>query len=250
MATDKGERDMTRILLLVTALLLAVLPVTGCVTAGSRSASGAAEVDNRIPPRYSLPLPVTAPETPPEGSIFAAGDRSLYSDHRAREVGDVIMIKIVENSSADKKASTTAQRSSQVTGGIASLFGLAKWAQNNNTNFTPSTSSLDAALKNNFNGTGETKRDSTVTATISARVVEKTMDGNLVIRGYREVRVNNETQHIIVSGIIRPQDVASDNSILSSYIADARIETSGTGVLADKQQPGWLARGLDVIWPF
>ncbi len=105
-------------------------------------------------------------------------------------------------------------------------------------------------FKNNFNGTGETKRDSTVTATISARVVDKTMDGNLVIRGYREIRVNNETQHIIVSGIIRPQDVGADNSILSSYIADARIETSGTGVLADKQQPGWLARGLDVIWPF
>jgi len=230
--------------------VLAVLTAAGCVSTGGQSASGVAEVDSRIPPRYSLPLPVAAPEPPPEGSIYAAGDRSLYSDQRARDVGDVIMVKIVENSTADKKASTTAQRTSQVTGGIAALFGIDQWVQKHNANVTPSTSSLDAALKNNFNGTGETKRDSTVTATISARVVEKTMDGKLVIRGYREIRVNNETQHIIVSGIIRPQDVASDNSILSSYIADARIETSGTGVLADKQQPGWLARGLDVIWPF
>jgi flagellar L-ring protein precursor FlgH len=241
---------MARHVLMTAALMLAVLPAAGCVTTAERPASGGAEVDGRIPPRYSLPLPVAAPETPPEGSIYAAGDKSLYSDNRAREVGDVIMVKIVENSSADKKASTKTQRDSQLTGGVASLFGLEKWAQNHNANFIPSTSSLNAGLKNNYNGTGETKRDSTVTATISARVVDKTMDGNLVIRGYREVRVNNETQHIIVSGIIRPQDVGADNSILSSYIADARIETSGTGVLADKQQPGWLARGLDVIWPF
>lgn len=230
--------------------MLVALPAAGCVTTTGRSASNGTQVDGRIPPRYSLPLPAAAPAKPPEGSIYAAGDKSLYSDHRAREIGDIIMVKIVENSSADKKASTTAKRTSQVTGGIGSFFGLGKWIQNHNANFTPSTTSLDAALTNNYNGTGETKRDSTVTATVSARVVDKTMNGNLVIRGYREVRVNDETQHIIVSGIIRPQDVGADNSILSTYIADARIETDGTGVLADKQQPGWLARGLDVIWPF
>ena len=241
---------MARNLILITALVLFFLPAAGCVTTADRSGARVEQSDGRIPPRYSLPLPVAAPEAPPEGTIYSASTKNLYRDSRAREVGDVIMIKIVENSSADKKASTKTQRDSQLTGGIASLFGVEKWVQANNANFTPSTSSLDASLKNDFNGSGETKRDSRVTATVSGRVVDKTMDGNLVIRGYREIRVNNETQHIMVSGIIRPQDVGADNSILSSYIADARIETSGTGVLADKQQPGWLARGLDVIWPF
>ena len=241
---------MVRNLLLITALMCCILPAAGCVTTTDRVAAEVEQSDGRIPPRYSLPLPIATSEAAPEGSIYAAGDRNLYRDSRAREVGDIIMIKIVEASSADKKASTKTQRDSSVTGGIASLFGVEKWAQKHDSNFTPSTSSLEAGLKNDFNGSGETKRDSTVTATISARVVDKTMDGNLVIRGYREIRVNNETQHIIVSGFVRPQDVNADNSILSSYIADARIEYSGTGVLADKQQPGWLARGLDVIWPF
>ena len=101
-----------------------------------------------------------------------------------------------------------------------------------------------------INGDGETTRDNTMTATISARVIDVTMDGNMVIQGYREVKTNNETQHIILSGIIRPQDISSDNSVLSSYIADARIEYSGTGVLTDKQRPGWFARVFDVVWPF
>ena len=103
---------------------------------------------------------------------------------------------------------------------------------------------------NDFEGTGETNRDDTLVATISARVIDKTMDGNLVIRGYREIRVNNETQFIILSGIVRPRDVTANNTIQSSKIAEARIEYSGTGIISEKQQPGWFARGLDVVWPF
>ena len=76
------------------------------------------------------------------------------------------------------------------------------------------------------------------------------MEGNLVIQGYREIRVNNETQFLIVSGIVRPQDISPDNSVKSTFIANARIEYSGTGVISEKQQPGWLARGLDILWPF
>ena len=110
--------------------------------------------------------------------------------------------------------------------------------------------SMNTSIAKDFTGTGETKRDSTVTATISARVIDKTLDGNLVIQGYREVRVNNETQHIIISGLIRPTDISKDNSIESSHIADARIEYTGSGVISSKQQPGWLANALDVIWPF
>ena len=90
----------------------------------------------------------------------------------------------------------------------------------------------------------------TVTATISARVVNVTMEGNLVIQGYRETRVNNETQFIILSGLVRPRDISANNSIKSTHIANARIEYSGTGVISDKQQPGWLAQTVDIIWPF
>ncbi len=204
-----------------------------------------------LPDRYSLPTTPQQPPPTPEGSIFnASANKDIYRDSRARQVGDIILVKIVENSSGDKKASTKATRDSSLTGDLTSLFGLEKWLSNKNANFTPSSKAMQVGLTNDFQGDGETKRNSTVTATISARVVDVTMDHNLVIRGYREVRVNNETQHIILSGIIRPRDIALDNSILSSYIADARIEYSGEGILSDKQQPGWLARSLDVIWPF
>jgi len=204
-----------------------------------------------LPDRYTLPTVPSQPVPTPEGSIFnASANKNLYRDSRARQVGDIILVKIVENSSGAKKASTKTGRDSSLTADVTALFGLENWLDNKNANFTPSSKAMQMGLKNDFNGDGETKRNSSVTATISARVVDVTMDNNLVIRGFREVRVNNETQHIILSGIVRPRDIAQDNSILSSYIADARIEYSGQGVISDKQQPGWLARGLDVIWPF
>lgn len=203
-----------------------------------------------IPPLLSMPEVASRPAPQQDGTIFQVDGPDLYRDGRAHEVGDIILVKIVETSSGAKKATTKTARDSKLTGGVASLFGFETWAANHNANLTPSNSSLSTQLKNEFDGSGETKRDSKITATISARVVEKGMDGNLVIRGFQETRLNNETQHIILSGIVRPQDILPDNSILSTHVADARIEYGGSGVIADKQRPGWLARGLDLIWPF
>ncbi len=231
-----------------TCYILILLPalLTGCLNTGKNS-SLTADLSNR----HAIPYTNNTSKTPPEGSIFnVEGGKNLYDDNRASQIGDIVMVKIVETSSGSKKADTKTERESTVTGGISSLFGLEQWYSNKNPYFTPSSSSLNATLTNDFEITGETKRNSSVTATISARVVDVTVDGNLSIRGYREVKVNNETQHIILSGIIRSEDISPDNSVLSSYIADARIEYSGTGALGDKQQPGWLASILDIIWPF
>lgn len=228
--------------------MLVILPLllAGCLTTG-KDASLPSDLSNR----YAIPDVSHKNVNAPEGSIFNADNaKDLYEDKRARRVGDIVLVKIVETSSGSKKAETKTERESTTAGGISSLFGIEQWFSNKNPYFTPSATSLNATLTNDFDGKGETKRNSSVTATISARVIDVTMDGNLVIRGYREVQVNNETQHIILSGIIRTQDVSPDNSVLSSYIADARIEYSGTGIIADKQQPGWLARILDAVWPF
>ncbi len=89
-----------------------------------------------------------------------------------------------------------------------------------------------------------------MTAYLTARVIHVFANGYLVIRGTREVRVNNETQYIFVQGVIRPEDISSTNIILSTYIADARIEMSGSGSVSDKQRPGWMMRILDYVWPF
>jgi len=227
--------------------MLILLLGAGCVAAGSQPGVPAGQP---LPERFALPsVPRALPETS-EGAIYNEASKNIYQDTRAKNIGDILMVKIVETSSGKKKAETTTNRESTFTGGVSALFGYEKLFAGPNGSHTPSTSSMNASLVSDFSGTGETERDSTVTATISARVVDKSMDGNLVIRGYREIRVNNETQHIILSGIVRPEDISKDNSVLSSYIADARIEYNGTGAISNKQQPGWLANLMDVVWPF
>jgi len=203
-----------------------------------------------MPDRYSLPEVRTKQLVPQEGSLYSEQSMDLYKDNRACRVGDIVSVDIVETSNGKKYARTKTERESSIAAGITQFFGFEKWLSGKNANFTPSDKSLEVDLQNDFEGKGTTERNSTVTATISARVIDVTMEGNLVIQGYREIRVNNETQFIILSGLVRPQDISPGNSIKSTNIADARIEYSGTGVLTDKQQPGWLARGVDILWPF
>ena len=109
---------------------------------------------------------------------------------------------------------------------------------------------FDASLVNSFDGSGSTDRVETMTAFMTARVMNVTTNGNLYIEGRRQIRVNNETQFIILSGLIRPTDISPNNTVLSSYIADAKIEYLGSGSVSDKQRPGWLGRIVDVVWPF
>ena len=225
-----------------------VFGLGGCIT----STTGQSQAHGPdLPARYSLPEVASSKPAPPEGTIYgSASSLDLYADSRARHVGDIVLVRVVENSSGKKEANTDIEKETTISGGIASFFGFEKWLEERNRNFSPSRAEIDAILTSELDTEAETERNDNMTATLSARIIDVTMDGNLVIRGYREIRVNQETQFIILSGIVRPEDIAQDNSILSSHIADARIEYNGIGVLSEKQQPGWLARALDVVWPF
>jgi len=109
---------------------------------------------------------------------------------------------------------------------------------------------INASNSSSFDGSGSTMRRENLTATISTRVIEVLPNGNFLIQGRRNVRVNNEDQIILLEGTIRPRDISSDNTVNSSYIADARITYAGKGIISDRQQPGWLMGILDKIWPF
>jgi flagellar L-ring protein precursor FlgH len=224
-----------------TFFILTACCLGGCVTTGQNSATA-------LPPRHSLPPVQNERLTPEEGSLFSAHSTDLYRDQRAHKVGDIVRVAIVETSSSTSEATTETSRNSSVSGDISYLFRFAEWAKQREN--SPNSRTLGASLKNDFSGDGETTRDNTTTATISARIIEVTMDGNMVIQGYREMKTNNETQFIILSGLVRPADISPDNVVKSSHIADARIEISGEGAVSDKQQPGWLARGVDILWPF
>ncbi len=109
---------------------------------------------------------------------------------------------------------------------------------------------IKAGLGMSFDGKGSSDRDGHVKAYVSAMVVKVLPNENLFIQGKREIKVNNETQYIALSGIIRPEDISPNNEIPSSYVANAKITYSGIGPLADKQRPGWLGRIVDYVWPF
>lgn len=188
------------------------------------------------------------------GSLFAASqDETLFADSRARRVGDIVVVKLVENTKAQNKAETSADKSSgndysvtamfdQKKSGFIPFLGIAPVKVGQPTLQTASASDLDA--------TGKTKRENYVTSSLAARVLRVLPGGLLQIEGAREIRVNNETEYMVVRGMIRARDVDADNSVYSTQIADASIEYFGKGVLADKQKPGWFTRLMDNVWPF
>jgi flagellar L-ring protein precursor FlgH len=139
------------------------------------------------------------------------------------------------------------------------LFGLEDWWQNEILDdVSDSVPKLDpfgkpavkGSISSEFDGEGETTRSGTLSAFITCRVVDVMPNGNLKIVGTREVMVNHENQLIILSGVIRPRDITDDNIILSTFISDAKIAYSGSGIIDDRQRPGWLANLLNSVWPF
>jgi len=179
-----------------------------------------------------------------DGSLWSE-DRPqsfLFSDFKAGRVGDVVTVRIVESSKGNKNASTKTEKDSSLSTSISAFFGMPsdKLSQ----------ASVGAETSEKHDGAGSTSRSSELTAVITARVIDVMPNGNLVIDGRREVVVNNETQLLYVTGIVRPEDIGPNNTVLSSYIADAKITYTGTGVVSDKQRVGWFVRLLDKVWPF
>ena len=194
--------------------------------------------------------PLPEPIQPTDGSLWREGGElsEMFSNPKARRVGDILTIKIVEASSATNKASTTTDRSSGISAQVNGLFNLENEISSSKS-FNPF-SAVSGSLSSDFEGTGATQRSGALNAYMTARVVDILPNGNLIIEGNREVRVNAENQLITLTGIIRSRDISSENIILSTYVADARISYSGSGVLNDRQRPGWLMRVLDKVWPF
>lgn len=163
------------------------------------------------------------------------GSQSLFTDHRARGVGDLVTILIVEYSSAksqaNSKVSKDTDRGVTVTGGgrtqaYMPMFG------------------LKGQIDNGFDNDAETSRKGSLTGKITATITDITTTGNLIIKGEREVVVNGEKEKMTVSGVIRPEDITSDNTILSVNIGDAQISYQGKGMVDSGQKPGFLTRFL------
>ncbi len=199
-------------------------------------------------------VPVQAGSIPATRGSIWPGETSrntFFQDLRARNVGDIVTITISEKTSAVKEAKTSTSRKSDTDIGITAALGLPLAFSMDNflgqgDQFRPN---VNSAYDAGFDGSGKTERTGELSAVISARVVEVLGNGNLVLEGKKDTVVNNELQFIVISGIVRPEDIKEDNTILSELISDARIEYSGRGVVADEQNVGWLRRILDNAWP-
>ena len=183
------------------------------------------------------------------GSIWQAHSMGLVDDYKARHKGDIVTIVIVETSNASKEAKTDTSRNSTVNAGIPNFLGLEQAGIIKN-NFADLSKLINASAASTYAGSGSTSRTETLNATISAKVIDVLSNGNLQIEGRRDIKVNNEDQLIIISGTVRPSDIGANNTVNSTYIADARISYTGKGIISDRQSPGWLMNVVDKLWPF
>ena len=188
-----------------------------------------------------------------EGSLWQKGTlSSLFQDYKASRVGDVVTIILDQKLTGSTNANTDTSRDSALKAGMNSAFtGFGKTASAYN-------AGVDTSLGTSHKGKGATDRSGALTGTITSRVVKVLPDGNLVVAGSREIMVNDETNFLSLSGIIQPRDIRYKKDkngiwgyeIESSRISDAKFVYSGTGVLAQRQRPGWLSNFVNVIWPF
>lgn len=183
------------------------------------------------------------------GSIWQSSSVNLTDDLKARRRGDIITIVISETASASKEAKTGTSRDSSVGAGIPKLMGLENTGIFKN-NFSDLANIIKANANSSFKGTGSTSRQENLNATITARVIDVQSNGNLMIEGRRNIKVNEEDQIIVLEGIVRPRDITPENTVNSIYVADARISYSGRGIISDQQSPGWLMNIFNKIWPF
>ena len=182
------------------------------------------------------------------GSIWQASSSSGTEDFKARRKGDIITIVVSETSSASKKADTATGRSTALNAGMPNFLGLERAAfLNKNLDLTQL---LNANVDSKYAGTGSTSRTENLNATISAKVIDVLPNGNLLIEGRRNIKVNNEDQEIVLEGVVRQRDIGTDNTVNSIYVADAKISYSGKGIISDRQSPGWLMNIVDKLWPF
>ena len=199
-------------------------------------------------PQYA-PVDLRADQFQPEpnGSIFQQGRAvRLFEDDKAYRVGDVLSITLEESTNASKSAETSTDKDDEVSVGATAIFG--STGPTNNGNLVLN-SSIDG--DRSFSGSGDSSQSNSLKGEIAVTVADVLPNGNLLVRGEKIIGLNQGSEFIRVSGIVRPQDVSTDNVVESSKVANARIFYGGGGVVAEANTRGWLSRFFDSpVFPF
>ena len=200
------------------------------------------------PVSMPMPQPLSAPQN--ANSLWRTGSRAFFKDQRAKEVGDILTVSVSVNDTATLTTSLGRSRTETDTAGMANLLGF----ESSLTKILPSAVNASSLLNINSastaNNSGTTGRTEQLTTSIAAVITQVLPNGNLVISGRQEMRVNFEMRELTIQGIIRPEDLSTSNSVNLNNIAEARIYYGGRGVASDVTQPRYGHEVLDVLFPF
>lgn len=193
-----------------------------------------------------MPMPETVVASYQPNSLFRTDARGFFKDQRAHGIGDILTVNVTIDDRAQLSNQTSRGRSSTNSAGLGAAVGSIFGA------LAPNLPTTDIDLSSGINdsGTGSVNRSESLETQVAAVVTQVLPNGNLVIEGHQEVRVNFEVRDMIVAGVVRPEDIGSDNTIDSSKIAEARISYGGRGQITDVQQPRYGQQVLDAIMPF
>jgi flagellar L-ring protein precursor FlgH len=194
-----------------------------------------------------MPMPTPQPASYSPNSLWRNGSRAFFKDQRAHQVGDILTVKVKFNDKATLENETSRSRKNAEDSGVENWFGKQKLPILNSTLPTKLFTADSAALSE---GKGNVDRKEELSTNVAGVVTQVLPNGNLVIEGRQEVRVNFEIRELIVAGIVRPEDIESDNTIDSTKIAQARIAYGGRGQITDVQQPRYGQQVMDILLPF
>ena len=222
-------------------LLLAICIASGCATT----------VEEKSHPAYASIKPIEYPdisEGKSPGSLYSEQrGLSLFADTRARIIGDIVSVVLVESTSAAKSADTAVSKGSDIGVDVPTLYGQPfNFGAGGRYNLSQNLSS-----EYGFSGEGSSNQSNRLSGAIAVQVSKILPNGNLVVQGEKWIKLNQGDEFIQLRGIIRPQDISFSNTVPSTLVADARISYGGTGVLNDSNTAGWLARFFtSVLNPF
>ena len=193
-----------------------------------------------------MPMPDPIPASYSPNSLWRNGSRAFFKDQRARQIGDILTVKVKFTDKAAFDNETKRERTAKESSTLDSLFNKSK---------VPVIGSIPSTLlstdsTSTHDGKGSVARTEEIATNLAAVVTQLLPNGNLVIEGKQEIRVNFEIRELVVGGIVRPEDIESDNTIASEKIAQARIAYGGRGQITDIQQPRYGQQVMDVVLPF
>jgi len=251
-------QNLTRRILPILTVCVAVSALSACNVASRFSEVGGGpkltQIENpTAKPAYrpvSLPMPAPQIAEDNPSSLWRNGARAFFKDHRAKEIGDIVTVKLDLSDSATLANKTERDRNDKEDTNVSNLLGLeAEFAKVLPQAINP-TAVMSFDNVHQTQGDGDIERSETIDLTFAAVVTQILPNGSLVIMGRQEVRVNAELRELLVTGVVRPEDIESDNTINHEKIAEMRVAYGGRGTLSQLQQPRWGTQIWDIVFPF